>query len=60
MQVKGLELSAYDPRGAIVQALNYATSNRGCCYLTGYLIGMELLGVPKLLDRLSFVAKLTS
>jgi len=53
MQVKGMELPAYDPRGAMGQALNYATSNRGACHLTGYLIAMELLGVPKLIDRLS-------
>lgn len=57
MQVKGLELPAYDPRGAMGQALNYATSNRGGCHLTGYLIAMELLGVPKLIDRLSIAAK---
>jgi aldehyde:ferredoxin oxidoreductase len=53
MQVKGLELPAYDPRGAMGQALNFATSNRGACHLTGYLVGMELLGVPKLIDRFS-------
>jgi aldehyde:ferredoxin oxidoreductase len=53
MQVKGMELPAYDPRGAMGQALNYATSNRGACHLTGYLIAMELLGVPKLIDRFS-------
>jgi aldehyde:ferredoxin oxidoreductase len=57
MQVKGLELPAYDPRGAMGQALNYATSNRGACHLTGYLIGMEVLGVPKLIDRLSLAGK---
>ncbi|MHA1131565.1 MAG: aldehyde ferredoxin oxidoreductase family protein [Candidatus Helarchaeota archaeon] len=57
MQVKGLELPAYDPRGAMGQALNYATSNRGACHLTGYLIGMELLGVPKLIDRLALAGK---
>jgi len=55
MQVKGLEIPAYDPRGAMGQALNFATSNRGACHLTGYLVGMELLGVPKLIDRFSLV-----
>ncbi|MBI5231332.1 MAG: hypothetical protein HY876_04105, partial [Coriobacteriales bacterium] len=29
MQVKGLELPAYDPRGMQGQGLGYATSNRG-------------------------------
>ncbi len=57
MQVKGMELPAYDPRGAMGQALNFATSNRGACHLTGYLIGMELLGVPKLIDRFSIAGK---
>ncbi|MHA1264002.1 MAG: aldehyde ferredoxin oxidoreductase family protein [Candidatus Helarchaeota archaeon] len=57
MQVKGLEIPAYDPRGAMGQALNYATSNRGACHLTGYMIGMELLGIPKLIDRLTIAGK---
>lgn len=51
MTVKGLELPAYDPRGAAGQALSYITSNRGGCHLRGYLIGEEIFGVPKLFDR---------
>lgn len=51
VQVKGLELPAYDPKGAYGNALGYITSNRGGCHLPGYLIGAELLGVPKLIDR---------
>lgn len=51
VQVKGLELPAYDPRGAYGQGLGYATSNRGGCHLPGYLIGAEVLGIPKLVDR---------
>ncbi len=51
MQVKGLELPAYDPRGAQGQGLAYATSNRGGCHLRAYIIGPELLGVPTLFDR---------
>jgi aldehyde:ferredoxin oxidoreductase len=51
IQVKGLELPAYDPRGAYGQGLGYATSNRGGCHLPGYLIGSEVLGIPKLIDR---------
>jgi aldehyde:ferredoxin oxidoreductase len=50
---KGLELPAYDPRGAYGNALGYATSNRGGCHMQGYLIGAEVLGVPKLVDRFS-------
>ncbi len=56
-QVKGLELPAYDPRGAYGHALGYATSNRGGCHLQGYLIGAEVLGIPKLLDRHSIQGK---
>jgi aldehyde:ferredoxin oxidoreductase len=57
MQVKGLEMPAYDPRGAFGMALAYATSNRGACHLRAYTIGAELLGVPKLFDRFSFSDK---
>lgn len=51
MQVKGMELPAYDPRGAFGQALNYAVSSRGACHLTGFLAALEILGAPKLIDR---------
>jgi aldehyde:ferredoxin oxidoreductase len=54
---KGLELPAYDPRGAYGNALGYATSNRGGCHMQGYLIGAEVLGVPKLVDRFSCQGK---
>jgi aldehyde:ferredoxin oxidoreductase len=36
IHVKGLELAAYDPRGAKSQGLAYATSPRGGCHHTGY------------------------
>ncbi|MHA1269219.1 MAG: aldehyde ferredoxin oxidoreductase family protein [Candidatus Helarchaeota archaeon] len=57
MDVKKLEMPAYDPRGAIGHGLGYATSNRGACHLRGNLIGIEVLGVPKLVDRFSYVSK---
>ncbi len=58
MQVKGLELPGYDPRGSQGQGLGYATSNRGGCHLRGgYLIAPEVLGVPRLIDRFSAVGK---
>lgn len=44
MQVKGLEMPAYDPRGAKGIGLNYATANRGGCHVTGYTIAAEILG----------------
>lgn len=43
---KGMELSAYEPRGAVGQGLGYATSNRGGCHLNaGYLVFVEGLGL---------------
>jgi len=45
MQVKGLELPAYEPRSAVGQGLGYAVSNRGGCHLNaGYLAVLEGLG----------------
>jgi len=58
MHSKGLELPAYDPRGAQGQGLAYATSNRGACHLRGgYLIGPEVLGAPELIDRFAHTGK---
>ena len=57
MQVKGLEIPAYDPRGAQGQALSYATSNRGGCHMQAYLISPEILGSPVFLDRNSIEGK---
>ncbi|MDT3697923.1 MAG: aldehyde ferredoxin oxidoreductase family protein [Thermincola sp.] len=51
MQVKGLELPAYDPRGLQGMGLGFATSNRGGCHLRAYMVGPEVLGVPKMVDR---------
>lgn len=53
MQVKGLEIPAYDPRGVQGQALAYATSNRGGCHMRAYVIAPEILGLPMNLDRYS-------
>ena len=52
MQVKGLEMPAYDPRGAQGMGLAYAVSNRGACHLRSYILASEILGIPKLLDRM--------
>ncbi|MHB1127130.1 MAG: aldehyde ferredoxin oxidoreductase family protein [Bacillota bacterium] len=57
MQVKGLELPAYDPRSLQGQGLGLATSNRGGCHLRGNMLGPELLGTPKLIDRLAVRGK---
>jgi aldehyde:ferredoxin oxidoreductase len=57
IEVKGLELPAYDPRGAIGHALGYATSNRGGCHLTGYLASLEIFAAPKKIDRFTIGGK---
>jgi len=42
---KGLELAAYEPRGAMAQGVGYATANRGGCHLNaGYPIFLEAVG----------------
>lgn len=57
MQVKGLELPAYDPRGVQGMGLGFATSNRGGCHLRAYMVGPEVLGVPKMVNRFSTQGK---
>ena len=58
MQVKGMELPGYDPRGAQGQGLAYATSSRGGCHLRGgYLIAREILGIPKKLSAREVLGK---
>ncbi len=57
MQVKGLELPAYDPRGVQGMGLGFATSNRGGCHLRAYMVGPEILGIPKMVDRFSVEGK---
>ncbi|MBN2157596.1 MAG: aldehyde ferredoxin oxidoreductase family protein [Candidatus Lokiarchaeota archaeon] len=57
MSVKSLEMPAYDPRGIKGIGLNYATSNRGGCHVTGYTISPEVIGLPEQIDRLSYEGK---
>ena len=57
MSVKGLELPAYDPRGAYGMALAYCTSNRGGCHLRAYPIAHEILRKPVATDRFDFAGK---
>jgi len=42
IQIKGLEMSAYDPRGSFGQGLSYAVANRGGCHLSAYLVAQEI------------------
>jgi len=57
MAVKNLELPGYDPRGALGQALGYATSNRGGCHLRAYMVAPEILGKPKKINPQTFQGK---
>jgi len=44
VQVKGLELPAYEPRASFGMALAYATSDRGGCHQRAWPIGSDALG----------------
>ena len=57
MSVKGMEMPAYDARGLQGQGLLYATSNRGACHMRGNMIGLEVLGLPKMIDRFQVQGK---
>jgi aldehyde:ferredoxin oxidoreductase len=51
INVKGMELPAYDPRIIKGMAVGYATSNRGGCHLHGgYSAGSEIFGLPRRID----------
>lgn len=56
MHVKGLEIPAYEPRGAKAHGLNIATSTIGASHMTGYAM-QELFGIPELVDRFSVQGK---
>jgi aldehyde:ferredoxin oxidoreductase len=57
VEIKGLELPGYDPRGMKGQALTYALSDRGGCHLRSSTLGPELMGRPPGYDRLSYEGK---
>jgi len=63
---KGLELTGYDPRGAMGTALGYAVSTRGGDYASVYVLaeyrwsaeeGRERFGTEKSVDRFSIEGK---
>src|SRR6056297_698879 len=58
MNIKGLELPAYDPRGAKAHGLNYATSYTGADHNRGYAF-QEIFSipVPKAYDRFAIKGK---
>lgn len=41
IHVKGMEMSAYDPRGAWGQGLSFAVANRGACHLSAPIFSLE-------------------
>jgi aldehyde:ferredoxin oxidoreductase len=43
MEVKGLEMPGYDPRGSFGMGIGYATSDRGGCHMRTYSVGDEIL-----------------
>ena len=43
IQVKGMEMSGYDPRGSWGQGLSYAVANRGACHLSSALFTLEVI-----------------
>ena len=46
MQVKGLELPAYDSRAVQITGLAYAVANRGGDHITAYIQGPTFLDIP--------------
>jgi len=49
MQVKGLEMPAYDPRAAKICGLAFATANRGGDHITAYIEGPAFIDIPFLI-----------
>lgn len=57
MSVKGMDLTAYDPRGAYGMALAYAVGTRGGCPQRAFPISHEILRKPVATDRFTFSGK---
>ena len=49
MQVKGLELPAYDPRAAKITGLGYVTASRGGDHMNGYIQAPTFIDMPFLI-----------
>ncbi len=49
MNVKGLELPAYDPRAAKICGLGYVTANRGGDHITGFIEAPTFIDAPILI-----------
>ncbi|MCD6472092.1 aldehyde ferredoxin oxidoreductase family protein [Candidatus Aerophobetes bacterium] len=55
MQVKGLEVPSYDPRGSWGMGLAYATSDRGACHMRAFPITEEV--IEKTVEPFTFEGK---
>ncbi|HNY49837.1 MAG TPA: aldehyde ferredoxin oxidoreductase family protein [Smithella sp.] len=55
INVKGMELAAYDPRGSYGMGLNYAVANRGACHLSSTVMAQE--NFVHVLDPYSTIGK---
>ncbi len=55
IQVKGMEMAAYDPRGSYGIGLNYAVANRGACHLSSTVMAQE--NFVHVLDPYSTIGK---
>ena len=58
IEVKGLEMPAYDPRGTFGMGLGYATSDRGACHMRAFSAGDDILGGEGAADSLAGKAQL--
>jgi aldehyde:ferredoxin oxidoreductase len=56
IQVKGLELPAYDPRATKITGLAYVTANRGGDHMNGYVQGPTFIDMPFLIVDDSTIA----
>ena len=60
IEVKGLEMPAYDPRGTFGMGLGYATSDRGACHMRAFSAGDDILGGEGAADSLAGKARLVA
>ena len=60
IEVKGLEMPAYDPRGTFGMGLGYATSDRGACHMRAFTAGDDILGGAGAADSLAGRAQLVA
>jgi aldehyde:ferredoxin oxidoreductase len=58
MQVKGLELPAYDPRAAKITGLAYITASRGGDHMNAYIQGPTFFDIPFLIVDESIIRDL--